>query len=388
MFGVLVIVGLARPDDPTPWLTTAIGGAAAYGLVLARRLHRPPIELGRLSATLPLTVSARARAKLAWLLGWWTLFIAAPAVFAALRQSDPVVRPRAHGGHDDPHHCCRCVAALTYSCRMTGWRQAVFVRQRRIDVIQRALSKILDEESWSPATPRRLHVGSADASSRGWTMIVPELANFFLDRGGTAAPRLCRLARELRCPAYEVDVRGATATTLFEVDPLGRMRISGSPIVLLAGLTALPGDDGEAELTGLDVASEVGRLRLLSIADDMRDRIAALDRSATDGGRRLPRRARRVPGVDAPRRRLHPIGAAGELIYEPPRIVAGAHAKDDGRTAATAELMARLPETREASARDDAAGRPACARSKRQTTSVRRPASTLTTSDATLASTR
>jgi len=27
---------------------------------------------------------------------------------------------------------------------MSGWRQAVFVRQRRIDVIQRALSKILD----------------------------------------------------------------------------------------------------------------------------------------------------------------------------------------------------------------------------------------------------
>lgn len=89
-FGVLVIVGLARPGDPTAWLTAAIAGAAAYGIALAGRLHRPPVELGRLSATLPLSVSARARAKLAWLLGWWTLFIAAPAVFAALRQSDPV----------------------------------------------------------------------------------------------------------------------------------------------------------------------------------------------------------------------------------------------------------------------------------------------------------
>jgi hypothetical protein len=88
-FGVLVVVGLARPADPTPWLSVAIGGAAAYGLALAGRLHRPPVELARLSATLPLTVSTRARAKLAWLLGWWTLFIAAPAVFAALRQSDP-----------------------------------------------------------------------------------------------------------------------------------------------------------------------------------------------------------------------------------------------------------------------------------------------------------
>jgi hypothetical protein len=91
VWSVLVIVGLVQPDDPTPWLTVAIGGAATYGLVLAGRLRRPPIELVRLSATLPLTARARTRAKLAWLLGWWSFFVAAPAVFAALRQSDPMV---------------------------------------------------------------------------------------------------------------------------------------------------------------------------------------------------------------------------------------------------------------------------------------------------------
>jgi hypothetical protein len=90
-FGVLVIVGLARPDDPTPWLTIAIAGTASYGAVLATRLRRPPIELARLSATLPLSARARARAKLAWLLGWWTVFVVAPAVFAALRQTEPTV---------------------------------------------------------------------------------------------------------------------------------------------------------------------------------------------------------------------------------------------------------------------------------------------------------
>lgn len=89
VFCVLVIVGLVRPEDPTPWLTVAIGGAATYGLVLASRLHRPPIELARLSATLPLTARARARAKLAWLLGWWAVFVGIPAVFAALRQTEP-----------------------------------------------------------------------------------------------------------------------------------------------------------------------------------------------------------------------------------------------------------------------------------------------------------
>jgi hypothetical protein len=91
VFAVLVIVGLARPDDPTPWLTIATGGAAAYGLVLASRLRRPPIELRRLSATLPLTPRAHARARLAWLLGWWSIFAGAPGVFAALRQTDPMV---------------------------------------------------------------------------------------------------------------------------------------------------------------------------------------------------------------------------------------------------------------------------------------------------------
>ena len=91
VFAVLVIVGLARPADPTPWLTVAIAGAAAYGLVLAGRLRRPPIELPRLSATLPLTAQARTRARLAWLLGWWMIFAGAPAVFAALRQTEPTV---------------------------------------------------------------------------------------------------------------------------------------------------------------------------------------------------------------------------------------------------------------------------------------------------------
>ncbi len=91
VFFVLVVVGLAQPADPTPWLTVAIGGAAIYGLVLVTRLGRPPIELARLSSTLPLTTASRARAKLAWLLGWWVIFVAAPAVFAALRQSDPAI---------------------------------------------------------------------------------------------------------------------------------------------------------------------------------------------------------------------------------------------------------------------------------------------------------
>ena len=88
-FLVLAIIGLARPDDPVPWLTAVIAAAAVYAIALAGRLRRPPIELPRLSATLPIPAAASARAKLAWLLGWWTIYVAVPGLFAALRQADP-----------------------------------------------------------------------------------------------------------------------------------------------------------------------------------------------------------------------------------------------------------------------------------------------------------
>jgi len=210
---------------------------------------------------------------------------------------------------------------------MSGWRQAVILRQRRIDVIQRALSAVLDAESWSPATPRRLYVGAADASSRGWTMIVPELADFFLDRGWMTEPRLCRLARELRCPAYEVDVREPAATTLYEVNELGRTRISGAIRPLALAL----GDDGAAL-----VSARVG-FGLVPVSDDIRDRVAALAgaRSAD-----LADYLGAVAGFPGWTRYADDPITAGALIYEPPRILASG----------TGRLTA-LPETRAAIAR-------------------------------------
>jgi hypothetical protein len=263
---------------------------------------------------------------------------------------------------------------------MTGWRQAVFVRQRRIDVIQRALSKILDGESWSPATPRRLHIGAADASSRGWTMIVPELANFFLDRGGLEAktgatngakieaPRLCRLACELHCPAYEVDVRNAAATTLFEADPLGRMRISGAPIYLLAGLTGpeLAGPEPDARdaatTTGLGVASTAVGFGLLPVTDDIRERIAALHGGAPMA---LADYLGALAGFPAWTHLGDDPIAAGELVYEPLRNADRTmdrppdHDHRSYTPLATAGLSTRRPETHGATARTTARGVPA-----------------------------
>ncbi len=84
-FLVLAIVGLSRPTDPAPWLVATLAGAALYALALAGRLFRAPIELPRLSATLPISSAARTRAKIAWVTVWLTLFIVAPAAFALAR---------------------------------------------------------------------------------------------------------------------------------------------------------------------------------------------------------------------------------------------------------------------------------------------------------------
>lgn len=227
---------------------------------------------------------------------------------------------------------------------MTAWRQAVFVRQRRIDVIQRALSKVLDEEFWSPATPRRLRVGAADASSRGWTMIAPELANFFLDRGGTDEPRLCRLARELRCPIYEIDVRDA-AMTLVEADERGRMRVSGSAMPLVAGLA---GAGPRADLDELELASDVVGFGLIAMTGDVGDRIAALRREPP---RALADYLGALAGFPGWTRLGDDAIAAGELIYEPPRILIRANGRPSIRATASHEIMAPPPETHEATAR-------------------------------------
>lgn len=89
-FLVLAIIGFKQPIDPLPWLVATLVAMTAYGLAVCGRLHRPPIELIRLSQSLPISAAARRRAKLAWITGWWTIFVLAPGLFAALRQSSPV----------------------------------------------------------------------------------------------------------------------------------------------------------------------------------------------------------------------------------------------------------------------------------------------------------
>jgi hypothetical protein len=89
-FLVLAIIGIKQPADPMPWLVAILVAMTAYGLAVGGRLHRPPIELIRLSQSLPITTAARRRAKLAWITGWWSIFVLTPGLFAALRQPSTV----------------------------------------------------------------------------------------------------------------------------------------------------------------------------------------------------------------------------------------------------------------------------------------------------------
>ncbi len=89
-FLVLAIIGFKQPVDPMPWLVATLVTMTAYGIAVGGRLHRPPIELIRLSQSLPISTAARRRAKLAWIVGWWTIFVLAPGLFATLRQTLPI----------------------------------------------------------------------------------------------------------------------------------------------------------------------------------------------------------------------------------------------------------------------------------------------------------
>ncbi len=97
-FLVLAIIGLAPPDDPIPWLVATFASVAAYGIALGRRLERPPIELVRVSDTLPIPPAARHRAKLVWLAGWWTTFVLVPGLFALARVADRAAAGTLLGG--------------------------------------------------------------------------------------------------------------------------------------------------------------------------------------------------------------------------------------------------------------------------------------------------
>ncbi len=86
----LIVVGLAAPAELVAWLGVT---AAALGFLagwLSRALARPPLELPRLTATLPVTAASVAAARTAYVATWVALFLAAPAAIAAALSARPL----------------------------------------------------------------------------------------------------------------------------------------------------------------------------------------------------------------------------------------------------------------------------------------------------------
>jgi hypothetical protein len=75
-------IGLGDPGDAVVWTIGLAAGTAAYALALALRLSRPPVELPRLAAQLPVPDAAHRRARVAWMIGWLATFGTPPTVIA------------------------------------------------------------------------------------------------------------------------------------------------------------------------------------------------------------------------------------------------------------------------------------------------------------------
>jgi hypothetical protein len=79
----LVIVGGVAPAEPLPWLVGCGAGAGVLGRWLTGAVARPPVELPRSTAVLPVTTADVARARRAYVGLWLGLFVIAPALVAA-----------------------------------------------------------------------------------------------------------------------------------------------------------------------------------------------------------------------------------------------------------------------------------------------------------------
>jgi hypothetical protein len=151
---------------------------------------------------------------------------------------------------------------------VSGWQQAVFVKCREPESIQRAITEILDDEGFTSSS-RQLDLGSVTVSRRGFALIQPAIPSFFLARGTAKVMRLARLAKALRAPIYDVEVRDSLAVTLFEADALGRLRISGSAIYDLDPDTGDPGPE--------TVASDQVGFGLLPVPAAVHEQLAEYD---------------------------------------------------------------------------------------------------------------
>ena len=94
----LLIVGIARPAEPLPWLVGCGAGAGLLGRWLAGAVARPPIELQRSTAMLPVSPADVVRARRAYVGLWLAIFIVIPGLVAATLLGWPAVPVIAFAG--------------------------------------------------------------------------------------------------------------------------------------------------------------------------------------------------------------------------------------------------------------------------------------------------
>lgn len=87
----LLAVGGSRPAEPLPWLVGCGAGAGLLGRWLIGAVARPPVELARSTATLPVTAGAVARARRAYVGLWLGAFVVVPWLGAASLLGWPLV---------------------------------------------------------------------------------------------------------------------------------------------------------------------------------------------------------------------------------------------------------------------------------------------------------
>ena len=87
----LLVVGGTRPAEPLPWLVGCGAAAGLLGRWLGRAVARPPIELQRSTAVLPIAADDVARARRAYVGLWLVTFVVVPALVAFILLGFPPV---------------------------------------------------------------------------------------------------------------------------------------------------------------------------------------------------------------------------------------------------------------------------------------------------------
>ncbi len=87
---VHIIVGFVQPGELAAWLAVAAAGQGFLAAWLARALTREPLELPRLTATLPVTAAAVAVARRAYVAGWCVVWVVGPGAVAIAVSGRPV----------------------------------------------------------------------------------------------------------------------------------------------------------------------------------------------------------------------------------------------------------------------------------------------------------